>query len=252
MAVNKSSDSYSIKIPKLSLKQSSYTPLLMVVLLIATFFVGRLTAQVEYLKKGTGALPTNPGAVAGAPTTPAPGQKVDVDAGHLPVLGNKDAKVTVIEFADFQCPFCEKWFTDVGKSLIKDYVDTGKVKFAFRQYAFLGQESNWAAEASECANEQSKFWDYHDYLYTHQGSENSGAFAKEKLIGFAGEIGLNVNQFTSCLNSGKYTQKVAEDLAAGQKAGVTGTPSTFVNGMIVVGAQPYATLKQLIDTELAK
>ncbi len=227
-------------------------PLLMALLLVASFFLGRLTSQVEYLKKG--AANTAPVAVAqpGAPTTPIPGTKVDVDTGKLPVKGNKNAKVTVIEFADFQCPFCEKWFKDSEAPLIKEYVDTGKVKFAFRHYAFLGQESTWAAEAAECANEQGKFWEYHDYLYTHQGAENSGAFAKDKLIGFAGALGLDTNQFSSCLNSDKYLKNVNDDLAAGQKAGVNGTPATFVNGLIIVGAQPYATLKQMIDKELAR
>lgn len=244
------SESYSIKIPKMSLKNNSYIPLLMVLLLVASFFLGRLSSQVEYLQKGVATAPS--GVQAGAPTTPVPGQKVDIDAGKLPIQGNKDAKVTVIEFADFQCPFCKQWATTVWPSLKKDYVDTGKIKFAFRHYAFLGQESTWAAEASECANEQGKFWDYHDYLYTNQGAENSGAFAKDKLIGFAGALGLNTDSFASCLNTDKYAKNVTDDLAAGQKAGVSGTPSTFVNGLIVVGAQPYETLKQLIDAELTK
>lgn len=245
------SDSYSIKVPKFSVKNSSYAPLLMILLLLAAFFLGRLTAQVQYLQKGA-TTTTAAIAQAGTTTTPAPGQKVNVDPGHLPLLGNKNAKVTVIEFADFQCPFCEQWLKNVEPSLIKDYVNTGKVKFAFRHYAFLGQESTWAAEASECANEQGKFWDYHDYLYNNQGQENSGTFTKDKLIGFATTLGLNTDQFSSCLSSDKYAKNVSDDLSAGQKAGVSGTPSTFVDGQIIVGAQPYATLKQMIDAELAK
>ena len=249
----KSSDSYSLKIPKLSLNSTSYTPLLLILLIIAAFFLGSLWTKVQYLQKNVATTPAIPQpAIAGQPTTPAPGTKVNVDPGHLPVKGNKNAKVTVIEFADFQCPFCEQWFKNVEQSLIKDYVDSGKVQFAFRQYAFLGQESTWAAQASECANEQGKFWDYHDYLYKHQGAENSGAFAKDKLIGFAGALGLNTDQFSSCLNSDKYAKNVSDDLAAGQKAGVNGTPTTFVNGMTMVGAQPYNSLKTLIDQELSK
>lgn len=186
------------------------------------------------------------------PTAPAPGQKVDVSVGHLPIKGKDKAKVTIVEFADFQCPFCEKFFKDTEPQIIKDYVDSGKAKFSFRHYAFLGQESTWAAEASECANEQNKFWEYHDYLYNHQGPENSGTFNKDKLVGFAKELGLNADQFKTCLETDKYSQKVKDDLSDGQKAGVNGTPATFVNGQLVSGAQPYSNFKTLIDAELVK
>ncbi len=198
------------------------------------------------------AAPAAAPAPATQPNQPAPGAKVDVTLGHLPIKGKTLAKVTVVEFADFQCPFCERFFKDAEPNIIKDYVDSGKVKFAFRHYAFLGQESTWAAQASECANEQNKFWEYHDYLYSHQGAENSGAFAKDKLESFAQSLGLNADQFKTCLESDKYADKVKADFTDGQKAGVNGTPATFVNGQLVSGAQPYANFKTLIDAELAK
>lgn len=205
--------------------------------------IGKLSAVV----------PTPAPQAAQAPAAqPAPGAKVDISTGHLPIKGNSQAKVTIVEFADFQCPFCEKFFQDTESQLIKDYVNTGKAKFAFRHYAFLGQESTWAAEAVECANEQGKFWDYHNYLYTHQGQENSGTFNKDKLEGFAQTLGLNTDQFKGCLESDKYAQKVKDDVAEGQKAGVNGTPATFVNGQLISGAAPYNNFKTLIDTELAK
>lgn len=208
--------------------------------------------QGGIIKVGKATTAAAPTPQAAQPAQPVPGAKVDVAVGHLPAKGKNDAKVTIIEFADFQCPFCEKFFTDTEKSIVKDYVDTGKAKFIFRQYAFLGQESTWAAEAAECANEQNKFWEYHDYLYTHQAQENSGAFAKDKLEGFASTLGLNADQFKSCLESDKYAQKVKDDLADGQKAGVNGTPATFINGQLVSGAAPYTSFKTLIDSELAK
>lgn len=218
---------------------SSHTLLLLILLLISAFLLGGLTTKLLSLKENE--------------LTKAPkGVKADVSIGHFPVLGKKDAKVIVIEFADFQCPFCERFFKDAEKGLIKDYVKTGKVKFVFRNYAFLGKESTWAAEASECANEQEKFWEYHDYLYNHQGPENSGAFAKDKLEGFAEQLGLNTNQFNSCLETDKYAKAVADDLAEGQKAGVSGTPATFINGQLVVGAQPYSAFKTIIDQALTK
>jgi len=241
---------------RINLTDKSYTPILLVLLLIASFLLGALTTKISYMEKANQGSSEQTGktGIQGSPPNqvPSPGAKIKVENGHLPALGKKDAKVTVIEFADFQCPFCERFFKDTKTNLVKDYVDTGKVKFIFRQYAFLGQESTWAAQASECANEQGKFWEYHDYLYNHQGPENSGAFAKDKLIGFAQDMGLNTEQFSSCLNSDKYAKNVSDDLAAGQKAGVTGTPATFINGQLVVGAQPYTAFKTIIDEELKK
>ena len=232
------------------------TPLLVALLVVGAFIIGTLFTKVSYLEKGgtPSTATTGTGTTTGAQpaATPAPGQKVDVSVGKLPTLGSKDAKVTVIEFADFQCPFCEKWFKDVEPSLKKDYIDSGKVQFVFRHYAFLGQESTWAAEASECANEQGKFWEYHDYLFNHQGAENSGAFSKANLEGFAAVLGLDTQKFNPCLETDKYATNVSTDFTEGQKAGVSGTPATFINGLISVGAQPYATFKTLIDAELAK
>ena len=236
---------------KLSLSSISTTRILVGLLLVAVFFLGVLTSKVSYLEKNSSSKvasqPTSPNQPAAAPA------KLDVDAGHLQVLGNKNAKVTLVEFADFRCPFCERWFKDVKSNLMKDYIDTGKVKFAFRHFAFLGQQSTWAAEASECANEQNNFWGYHDYLYNNQALEsNLEYYSKDNLIKYAGIVGLDTDKFASCLNSDKYAKAVADDLAGGQKAGVNGTPSVFVNGQILVGAQPYASLKTLIDQELAK
>lgn len=248
----KPTEKTSKNLAKINLRQT-YVPILVVLLLAASFLIGALYTKISYLEKGSlGAAPSAAQPQTGPNAPTKPGAKVDVSVGHLPTLGDKNAKVKVVEFADFQCPFCERWFKDVEASLIKDYVNTGKVQFAFRQYAFLGQESTWAAQASECANEQGKFWDYHNYLYDHQGGENSGAFTKDKLIGFAQTLGLNTDQFSSCVNSDKYAKNVSDDLSAGQKVGVNGTPATFVNGQLVVGAQPFSAFKTVIDQELAK
>ncbi len=233
--------------------------ILIVALVVAAFLIGALSSKVSFLEKNASTTQATQ-----TPTAPnqAPISKVDVDLGHLPFLGDKNAKVAIVEFGDFQCPFCERFYKQVEKQLIKEYADSGKVKFAFRHYAFLdkknfdpnsdSRESTWAALASECANEQGKFWEYHDYLYENQGAENSGAFNKDKLVGFAKILNLNTQQFSTCLESEKYAKNVEEDLAFGQKAGVNGTPATFVNGQIIVGAQPYSAFKTIIDQELGK
>lgn len=200
---------------------------------------------------------------AGAPIAGAGAQKpvgkVNIDLNNAMILGDANAKVTVVEYADFQCPFCERYFQQNEAALISQYVNTGKIRFVWKDYAFLGQESTWAAEAARCANDQGKFWAYHDYLYTHQGKENSGAFSKLNLEKFAVALGLNTSQFNTCLNSDTYASAVQKETQAGSAIGVNGTPATFINGLLVadsngnsVGAAPFATLQAVIDPLLKK
>ena len=170
--------------------------------------------------------------------------------GNGPVLGDPNAPVTVVEFADFQCPFCGRFFKTTAKEIIETYVKTGKVKFSYRDFAFLGEESEWAAQAARCAGDQGKFWQYHDYLYEHQNGENDGAFAKAKLKGFAAMLGLNAGQFNECLDSGKHEADVKSDTEAGRLFGVSGTPSTFVNGKMITGAVPFSQFKTEIEAAL--
>ena len=223
------------------------------VILIVGAALGGMFVKIQYLEgkitPNTVAAPTAP-TQPSAPTAP---QKIDVkvDASD-PVLGNPSAKLTIVEFADYQCPFCERFFTDTFPQIKKDYVDTGKAKFVFKNLAFLGKESTDAANAAMCAKEQNKFWEYHDYLFTHQGQENSGAFSPDKLKGFAVTLGLNAGTFNSCLDSAKYNAQVTADQAEASKNGFNSTPSTAVGSTSVVGAQPYAQFKAAIDAELAK
>lgn len=175
-----------------------------------------------------------------------------VGVGHFPARGNKNAKVRVVEFADFRCPFCERFYTQSAKSIMTDYVNTGKVVYYFRSFAFLGPASTDASLAAECANEQGQFWKFHDWLYDHQADEsNTAYYSKDNLIKYASDLGLNKAKFTSCLNSGKYSAQVNQDLSDGQALGVNGTPTTFVNGKPLVGAQPYSAVKAAIDAALA-
>lgn len=233
--------------------QITQTQVLVGLLVVAAFVIGMLVPKGNLFQGTATAYPSASNAPVGAPTAPTPGQKVNVSVGHLPVLGDKNAKVTVIEFADFRCPFCEQWFQQVEPNLIKDYVNTGKVKFAFRHYAFLGPASIVAANASECANEQGKFWDFHDYLYKNQPPEtDTSMYTTDNLTQVAGTLGMDTTQFKSCLSANKYQKNVDTDLQEGQKAGVNGTPTVFIDGQSIVGAQPYSNFKTIIDQELSK
>lgn len=169
---------------------------------------------------------------------------------NAPMLGSPDASVAIVEFADFQCPFCGRFHQTTEKDIMSTYVKKGRARLFYRDFAFLGEESQWAAQAARCAGDQGKFWQYHDYLYEHQKGENQGAFAKDRLKGFARELGLNAGNFNTCLDSEKHRQAVENDTELGRKFGVTGTPTTFVNGKLVQGAVPFATFQSTIEEAL--
>lgn len=119
-------------------------------------------------------------------------------------------------------------------------------------YTFLGDESLWAAEASECAADQDKFWEYHDYLFTQQSGENQGGFSKDNLKAFAAELDLDTIAFNECMDTGKYTQAVQEMSQVARQIGVQSTPSFAINGKALVGAQPFDAFKQVIEEYLQK
>jgi protein-disulfide isomerase len=236
----------------------SSSQILVVLLVIAAFLIGVLFTKVQYLEKnqagaGTQAAVPSQQAAGNQPAQVAPGTKVNVANGHFPVKGNKNAKVTVIEFADFRCPFCEQFFTNTESQLIKDYVDTGKVQFYFRQYAFLGPASVVAADAAECANNQGRFWDFHDYLYKNQPAEtDTTMYNTDTLTQAAVSLGMNGNTFRSCLDNKTDDAKASQDMTDGQKVGVSGTPTFFINGVSLVGAQPYSAFQTAINQALAQ
>jgi len=210
-----------------------------------------LQQEVTDAKAASAAAPAQNTAAAMPSVPAAPAGPVNVAVGNYPPKGDANAKVTVIEFADLRCPFCEQWFQNVEPNLINDYVNTGKVKLYFRNYAFLGPASTLAAEAGECANDQGQWWAFHDYLYKNQPDESdTSMYTNDNLAQIAGNLGMDTSQFSSCLSAPATAQKVAQDLSDGQKAGVNGTPTTFINGVPVVGAVPYSQIKAAIDADL--
>lgn len=166
-------------------------------------------------------------------------------------LGNAAAKVMIVEFADYQCPFCGRHHQAVVPTLVKEYIDTGKATYVYKHLAFLGDESVWAAMAAECAADQGKFWQYHDYLFEHQNGENQGAFAKENLIAFGKEVGLDAAKFETCVKDGATLSRVQEDTLEGQQIGVVSTPTFFVNGKPLVGLKSPDEFKAAIEQALA-
>jgi len=161
------------------------------------------------------------------------------------VRGDFNAPITIVEFSDFECPFCEKHYPTLNK-ILGDY--KGKVRLVYKHFPLsqIHPSAQKAAEASECASEQGKFWEYHDKVFENQPS----GLSVEKLKQWARDLELNSSKFNNCLDSGKFAQKVTDNLQEGTTKGVNGTPATFINGQLISGAVPYDSIKQVIDNLL--
>ncbi|MEK7125124.1 MAG: DsbA family protein [Patescibacteria group bacterium] len=187
------------------------------------------------------------------PAAAARAVKADVSADDDPVLGDPSAKVTIIEFSDFQCPYCRRFWQETLGQLKKEYIDTGKVKLVYRDFPLsFHPAAEPSAQAAECADDQGKFWEYHDKIFEGQIKLGTGTvqYGATELKKWAQELGLNTVQFNGCLDANTYKEEVAKDQADGSAAGVTGTPAFFINGNLLVGAQPFSAFKAAIDAEL--
>jgi protein-disulfide isomerase len=165
--------------------------------------------------------------------------------GH--VLGRATAGVSIVEFSDFQCSFCRKFWADTLPKLKNTYIKQGKARFTYRHFAILGKVSEQAAMAAECAGEQGRFWEYHDKLFDNQGGL---AFTESKLHRYARELGLKPANFKLCLDTQKYRKKVEGETTAGATLGARGTPTFFVNERLMVGAQPFEVFQSVMSKEL--
>lgn len=183
-------------------------------------------------------------------TPPPPAKEVKIDLGTNPIQGSESARVSVIEFGDYQCPYCGQFHANILSKLREDFINTGMVGFAFRDLAFLGPESLDAALAARCANDQGKFWPYHDKLYNSQKGENQGAFSIANLKKFAQQLGLNTSKFNACLKERKYDPDVSADINAAQDYKVNSTPTLFINDKLIPNWQNYEAIKSQIKGEL--
>jgi protein-disulfide isomerase len=181
----------------------------------------------------------NPGAVvAQAP------QRVNVPIGTAPVWGPTTAAVTIVEFSDYECPYCQKWHKEVWPQIQQAYPN--QVRLVYKDFPLQGHpNASPAALAARCANDQNKYWLFHDRLFS--GKALSSAYFES----IATELSLNVATWKACLTSNKYNKEIEADYNYGADLGITGTPTFFINGVALVGAQPFSAFKKVIDQELA-
>lgn len=235
----------------IAIKKSTFHLLLaaLVVVLMTTSFLAGYSIGSSGRTAQIVAAPSQNGGTQ-QPQVPS---RISVSTDDDPVKGAANAKVTVIEFSDFQCPFCSRFFSQSFGQIEKDYIDTGKVLFVYRDFPLdsIHPQAVPGALAANCANEQGKFWEYHDKIFQNQESMSDASYKA-----WAAELGLNTQQFNQCYDSKKYQSEVQKDFQDGAAAGVSGTPTFFIGSpskgyQQLVGAQPFAVIKQVIDAELA-
>lgn len=171
-----------------------------------------------------------------------------------PLLGDPSAPITIIEFGDYQCFFCNKFFHETENQILDNYIKTGKVKMLFKDFTIIGQDSVTAAHAAHCAGEQGKFWEYHDTLYNNWTGENNGWASPENQLKFANDLGLDMEAFTECASSGRYMKMIQAGAEDAKTVGFTGTPGFIIVGVNnkivkIPGAQPYDVFVKVLDSE---
>lgn len=194
-----------------------------------------------------------PGQAAGVQAQPTISSgPIEVDIAGRPALGDDKAPVTIVEFTDYQCPFCQRAFSEVFPKIKSEYIDQGKIKYVLRDFPLpFHTNAELAADAANCAFDQGKFWEMHDKLFAGQAewSDLSNSDAKEKFKAYAKDLGLS-NDFNSCLDEELFNETIQKDLNDGTQYGVSGTPTFFINGKMLIGAQPFEAFEQMIGEEL--
>lgn len=240
------------------MKQNLFLPI--AIILSAVIISGTILYTKSGSSNGRAGIAQQPGAAAGRQL----GNQSNVSTDDDPVLGDKNAPLTLVEFSDYECPFCKRSFDQLLPELKTNYIDTGKLKLVYRDFPLsFHANAHKEAEAAECARSQgddATYFRYHDQIFNRTTSNGTG-LALSQLPIIAKSLGLNVGQFQQCLDSGKFGDEVDKDIADGTAAGVSGTPAWFIgqsskdgiiDGTLVVGAQPFPTFKVIIDEELKK
>ena len=178
-------------------------------------------------------------------------------ANASPILGNPNAPVTLVEFGDYQCYFCNVFFHSTEDDILKNYVETGRVKMIFKDFNIIGPDSISASHGAHCANDQGLFWEYHDILYSNWTGENNGWASSENLVKFAQEINLDMDEWSECITNRSHSQTILASNEDAKTLGITGTPAFFVIGpddkfTRISGAQPFEVFANIFEIELKK
>lgn len=218
------------------------------VLVALAFAAGILTGYVAWGRDAPAFVPAAAGQPGGeAPVTPQPRYvRYDIPTEGYPSLGPEDAEIVIVEFSDFQCPYCQRFHQQTFPDLLAAY--PGKIRFVYRNLPLppsIHPDAKSAAAAALCAGDQNSYWEYHDKLF------DGNALGEEVYLQYAKELGLNMEEFTACLSSGKHDDFIEQDMEFSANLGVQSTPTFFVNGLAIIGAQPLSSFTQLIDKELA-
>jgi len=246
---------------QISINKSTYNRLIMTIIsvVIVSAFLGGYVVGGETAEPKEIIIRETVQSTQAIQTQPGPKIIKNISLDDDPMKGSPDAEITIIEFSDFQCPFCWRFYTQTLPLIDKEYISTGKVNFVYRDFPIISIHPNAvpAALAGECADDQGKFWEMHDIIFINQKNwqglqpSQSANLFKE----YAVEIGLNVDEFNSCVDSGKYLKEIQNDLDDGRIYGVTGTPGFFVGNAEIgftklIGAQPFSSFQQVIDGQL--
>lgn len=232
----------------ITFKRSHFYSALTVLAFVAGILLGYVVWGVNY-SSGAGSTQTTSqsvGAVLEAPVTQqAEYTRYEIPTNNAYAIGPADAPITIVEFSDYQCPFCRRWHDEVYEPLLAAY--PGKIRLVYRHLPLtsIHPDAMSAAEAAMCAGEQDAFWQYHDKLF---GSESLGT---NSYLQYAQNLGLNMTTFETCLSDHKYQQAIQADSDFAINLGIRSTPTFFINGLALVGAQPLDVFKQVIDKELA-
>ena len=172
-----------------------------------------------------------------------------------PVLGSASAPITIVEFGDYQCEACYHWYHNTRADIIDNYIETGKVNLVFMDLPFLGRDSITAAQATYCADDQGKYWEYHETLYNFQEAIDNGWASKDRLVSFAFNLDMNLDEFNDCMDSSKYAKRVKANYDESQRLGAEATPTFLIispDGAIkkITSAQPYSVFSQVIEPML--
>jgi protein-disulfide isomerase len=218
------------------------------VLTVLAFAIGVLVGYAVwgYAPARAGQTAQTSGEIAEVPVTAQPQfVRYDIPSEGYPSIGPNDAPITIVEFSDYQCPYCQRWHEQVYEPLLAAY--PGKIRFVYRHFPLstIHPEAFDAAQAAMCAGEQGSYWTYHEMLFSGR-SLGSSIYTQ-----YAHDLSLNIERFNDCMAAGSYRAKIEADTDFAVNLGVRSTPTFFVNGLAIVGAQPLDVFKQVIDKELA-